>query len=149
MIRIDEERADRCLTCGYIIEGLSESKCPECGCEFDSCNPQTFKSAGAPKQGGGTIALVLSGLAWGAVGIVIVQLKLGMSPTNWPSASTLLGVMGILVHMIAMAAAVVSAGRQRYGVWLLHAKLAYASSGSFFVILLVALYGMILRTTCI
>lgn len=32
----------RCLDCGYVIEGLPEPVCPECGRPFDSRNPASF-----------------------------------------------------------------------------------------------------------
>ncbi len=32
----------RCLECGYIVEGLSINRCPECGTGFDPTDPTTF-----------------------------------------------------------------------------------------------------------
>jgi hypothetical protein len=32
----------RCLDCGYVLKGLPENRCPECGRVFDPENPQTF-----------------------------------------------------------------------------------------------------------
>ena len=32
----------RCLNCGYILDGLPESRCPECGCGFDPADPATY-----------------------------------------------------------------------------------------------------------
>ena len=31
-----------CLGCGYILEGLPESRCPECGQPFSPGDPDTF-----------------------------------------------------------------------------------------------------------
>ncbi len=33
----------RCAGCDYSLEGLPESRCPECGREFDTANPATFE----------------------------------------------------------------------------------------------------------
>jgi len=33
----------RCLHCNYLLRGLSEDKCPECGREFDSDDRMTFR----------------------------------------------------------------------------------------------------------
>lgn len=32
----------RCLQCGYILEGLPEPRCPECGRRFDPCDRRTY-----------------------------------------------------------------------------------------------------------
>jgi hypothetical protein len=32
----------RCLGCGYILDGLPENRCPECGREFDPNDGQTY-----------------------------------------------------------------------------------------------------------
>lgn len=34
----------RCLTCGYVLLGLPDGRCPECGREFDSDNPSTYST---------------------------------------------------------------------------------------------------------
>ena len=34
----------QCLTCGYILRGLSTNTCPECGRSFDPNDPTTFDS---------------------------------------------------------------------------------------------------------
>jgi hypothetical protein len=31
-----------CKTCGYVLDGLSENRCPECGHKFDPANPATI-----------------------------------------------------------------------------------------------------------
>lgn len=32
-----------CLGCGYVLDGLSSDRCPECGRSFDSADPRTFQ----------------------------------------------------------------------------------------------------------
>lgn len=34
----------RCLTCGYVLLGLPEGRCPECGRDFDPNNPATYST---------------------------------------------------------------------------------------------------------
>lgn len=34
----------RCLDCGYVLSGLPEQRCPECGREFDWENPKTYST---------------------------------------------------------------------------------------------------------
>lgn len=38
-------RTRYCLGCGYVLDGLPEHRCPECGRPFDPDNPRTFKTA--------------------------------------------------------------------------------------------------------
>ncbi len=37
-------RVPRCLGCGYVLEGLPEPRCPECGRPFDLNNPATYNT---------------------------------------------------------------------------------------------------------
>ncbi len=37
-------QARRCLGCGYILDGLPENRCPECGQPFDPADPSSFLS---------------------------------------------------------------------------------------------------------
>ena len=37
-------RVPRCLRCGYVLEGLPEPRCPECGRPFDLNNPATYNT---------------------------------------------------------------------------------------------------------
>ncbi|MBU0639869.1 MAG: hypothetical protein KKB50_13455 [Planctomycetes bacterium] len=40
------ESPKRCLGCGYILEGLPENRCPECGRPFDPDDRQTYDPYG-------------------------------------------------------------------------------------------------------
>jgi hypothetical protein len=63
----------RCLTCGYILDGLPEPRCPECGRGFDPRDPSTFR--GPPVHSCGTTTVwtvVLSWLIAGALGLVLI-----------------------------------------------------------------------------
>lgn len=39
---VSETDPKRCLGCAYILEGLPEHRCPECGRGFDPDNPRTY-----------------------------------------------------------------------------------------------------------
>jgi len=39
----------RCLRCGYLLRGLPERRCPECGTEFDPAEPETYADPARPK----------------------------------------------------------------------------------------------------
>lgn len=39
---LDGPGPPRCLRCAYVLEGLEESRCPECGQEFNIHNPETY-----------------------------------------------------------------------------------------------------------
>jgi predicted amidophosphoribosyltransferase len=34
-----------CSNCGYVLDGLPENRCPECGRPFDPDDPRTFRTA--------------------------------------------------------------------------------------------------------
>lgn len=40
----DRNRVRRCAQCGYIVDGLSEHRCPECGSPFDPNDPRTYRT---------------------------------------------------------------------------------------------------------
>jgi hypothetical protein len=40
--RMSREQHKRCLGCGYILDGLPENRCPECGRRFHPDDPATF-----------------------------------------------------------------------------------------------------------
>lgn len=63
--------AKRCLGCGYILEGLPEPRCPECGRAFDPHDPVTYAAhriSGLPylaaAAGAGLLFPAGLGLGW-------------------------------------------------------------------------------------
>ena len=52
-----EPNHKRCLGCGYILDGLPEPRCPECGREFNPLDPRTFA---VPSAGSGKPLLIAS-----------------------------------------------------------------------------------------
>jgi hypothetical protein len=59
----------RCLGCGYILDGLPEPRCPECGRGFDLANTETYWWRPAP----GRVHLIaaVSGFALVVLGITL------------------------------------------------------------------------------
>lgn len=41
---MDNSQLRRCLDCDYVLDHLPESRCPECGREFDPNNPATYST---------------------------------------------------------------------------------------------------------
>jgi hypothetical protein len=39
---VDRDAPPRCLRCGYVLTGLTEPRCPECGARFDPADTRTF-----------------------------------------------------------------------------------------------------------
>jgi hypothetical protein len=62
----------RCLDCGYILEGLPENRCPECGRAFDPDDPRTV--APPPESGRFLLlgAVIGAALVLGAFLIAVV-----------------------------------------------------------------------------
>lgn len=40
----------QCLRCSYLLEGLPENRCPECGQPFDPADPSTWKNEGIEQR---------------------------------------------------------------------------------------------------
>ncbi len=61
---MDQHRAKHCLGCSYLLEGLSEDRCPECGRPFDPDDLNTFRLGGPPGKGYLVVALIAALLAF-------------------------------------------------------------------------------------
>jgi len=84
----------RCMNCNYILVGLSEARCPECGVRFDPYDEATFyRRRPAPAWRFWT-PLVLSTLA--ILAISHTTLTLLIDPCTGAGVSALLGT-GVLV----------------------------------------------------
>ncbi|MGD8453869.1 MAG: hypothetical protein PVJ57_18800 [Phycisphaerae bacterium] len=84
----------RCLDCGYILEGLSDNRCPECGRAFDPAVPKTYWTKRHASYGE---------LASSFVGCFLLIMALA------PSAIGSLDVRGALLNILAGLALVVAA----------------------------------------
>ncbi len=49
----------RCLGCGYILDGLPEPRCPECGRGFDPARPETYFVTAKARTGAIHLGLAL------------------------------------------------------------------------------------------
>lgn len=57
----------RCVGCGYILEGLPENRCPECGRRFDPQDQRTYcttRVSGRRHLAATTVSLIGLVLAW-------------------------------------------------------------------------------------
>lgn len=50
--------AKYCCDCGYVLAGLSEDRCPECGRRFDPQDPRTYRSEQREANHPGIVILV-------------------------------------------------------------------------------------------
>jgi MFS family permease len=63
----------RCLGCGYILDGLPENRCPECGREFDPNDADSYLQ----RQYSGTPYLIAA-----VLGIVAMAIPLGVAEAH-------------------------------------------------------------------
>ena len=50
-----------CRKCHYPLDGLADNRCPECGREFDPCEPKSFLPASPPYVPAWKIVLIVVG----------------------------------------------------------------------------------------
>jgi hypothetical protein len=91
-----------CLGCGYILDGLPELRCPECGREFDPADPGTYHAPG-PQAG----RALLIAAAVGASATVLAstlglwELRVGDEAVGYGDwAPGLIEVAGVLCCLI-------------------------------------------------
>jgi hypothetical protein len=70
--RMAPERHKRCLGCGYILDGLPENRCPECGRPFDPNKPTTYVTR--IESGRRYLAFALLGITMMAIATTLAQL---------------------------------------------------------------------------
>jgi hypothetical protein len=100
-VHMPSEQHKRCLGCGYILDGLPENRCPECGRTFDLKNPATYLTK--LKSGRRYLFLAVLGVAILLLPLSVAELgDLGILANvgNW-------GFAVILALTPAMPAAVV------------------------------------------
>jgi len=107
----------RCVGCDYLLRGLSQNRCPECGREFDPGNPKTFVVG--PRLGWLGKQL-LAGVRWPTlglcgVGVVLLAWASGARFPGGPAGVVVLIVMAVLLGTVfsAMSNAVGMLVRQR------------------------------------
>jgi hypothetical protein len=90
------ERHKRCLGCGYILDGLPENRCPECGRRFDPSDLRTYllkTYSGRPLL---ALAIVFASL-W-VIGVTVSLLEDAgiVELTGWPKLVLVLVMLGFL-----------------------------------------------------
>lgn len=115
----------RCLNCGYIVDGLSDNRCPECGRAFDPDNPKTYwrtRRSGIKQLVSSLLGCYLLAMAMGAVVMswfavrwtmagVLVTVLLIIATTAWSGAALAQGqskpVIGVSIGWGVLAARVI------------------------------------------
>src|SRR4051812_952859 len=71
----------RCLNCDYLLDGLDEGRCPECGGTFDAADPRTVRQPGA--AGTARVAVRRTGSAMSSTSAMTIWLVL----STWAAAA--------------------------------------------------------------
>ncbi len=71
----------RCLNCGYILDGLPENRCPECGRPFDPEDPDSFTWGTRHRSGWAYLGLAIA--CWVAAELPRVLLDSGSVRGSW------------------------------------------------------------------
>ncbi len=98
------EPTKHCLECSYVLDGLSEERCPECGRPFDPDDPDTFRQ---PKP---KLALHLTPLLLGWMGVgfyiawafVLESLGSRAKDRFWMTLDLVLIVAGVVLAAIVI-----------------------------------------------
>ena|GEM_PF-1851857 len=80
---VPEETTAYCLECGYVLRGLPDQRCPECGRDFDPAQPDTYTTTPRPTR------TVPFGLALAVAVYPVVPI--GLILATWVSARAALG----------------------------------------------------------
>ena len=81
----------RCLDCGYILDHLPESRCPECGRGFDPDDPKTYFTS--LRSGRKYVWLAIAG--WMVVGSALVGLDSGAGGNSRWALGGLLAIAAV------------------------------------------------------
>lgn len=111
----------RCLKCGYILDGLPENRCPECGRPFNPTDDRTYRVGNArPLSTPATVRLFIAcGLGWicACSGLVLLM-PLEAAPINrsrFHSLHLLCSAFVVLAGAIGDRALAICLGRIRAG----------------------------------
>jgi hypothetical protein len=117
-----EPEHKRCLGCGYILDGLPEPRCPECGRGFDPDDAETFVESTTDARN--CFLLAIAGLAVLALGLAILllarQIRSGgtvLPALEWMAdLSLLLDLLGLSCAATALMRAVCALRLPRYSI---------------------------------
>jgi hypothetical protein len=113
--RGDSTPHKRCWGCGYILNGLPEPRCPECGRRFDPNNPATYITR--MESGRRYLALALLGVAMMAIAMALAWLvdreMLGAISDWWIVIASPLFVAGTSLEFYVLVGSIVALRRPR------------------------------------
>lgn len=77
------EQNMKCRSCGYLLQGLIDDRCPECGLIFDRADARTYRSNhSGPQRAGlfaGILGILISFLVFGVVALFVFKKSAGTS----------------------------------------------------------------------
>jgi len=105
----------RCLGCGYILDGLPEPRCPECGRPFDPNEPATYITR--TESGRRYLVLALLGVAMMAIALTLAWLgdreMFGAISDWWTVIAWPLVLAGACLECYVLPASIVALRRLR------------------------------------
>jgi hypothetical protein len=110
-----------CLDCGYVIEGLPEARCPECGRAFDFDDVRSFSWVSRTRDHRGVVSFGIALLGW------VVTLAGGVL------GGSMLAGAGLILHIAAFGYAIQFAPWHAGDAWPRWAKRAVILSAAFFL----------------
>jgi hypothetical protein len=72
----------RCLKCDYPLQGLTESRCPECGRRFDPADPKTMRFG---RRGERTQRWLIKPVGWPTFVLAVAATGGVLALTRWPA----------------------------------------------------------------
>ena len=96
---MNSEDHKRCLGCGYILDGLPEPRCPECGRGFDPDDASTYARPLEVCSGRTCVTTALA-----VMGVVVLLLVAGVTLIDRPVARAILEVLGAFVLVACLFA---------------------------------------------
>jgi hypothetical protein len=104
---VETTEPKRCLTCGYILEHLPESRCPECGRGFDPEDSTTW--CAQPKSGQAHLIGALTGAVITIIWLVLTLPAFVRLPSNDPVTPAQLVAPGLIAFGIEVVVVITAA----------------------------------------
>ena len=96
-MRVSAPEAKRCLDCGYILDHLTELRCPECGRVFNPTNPWSY--TGSPQSCRPLLAATVCAALLQSAPILVYVEQLAC-------VYVVLAVLGAVIHVWVIVAAI-------------------------------------------
>lgn len=88
----------RCLSCDYILDGLPEPRCPECGRPFDPNDCSTYAMQGHPSVKSSVTSYLIAASSLG-IFILLPPILVSTTSLQWGDTFTSFILMSLLAHM--------------------------------------------------